>query len=399
MLLKDTLETAFHAITVNKTRSSLTMLGIIIGVASVVLMVSMGSSFQNYILTQIESVGAKTMAVMPVGLQKFGGNLDSLTFDDYEAIAKLPTVEGVAPVVIVAKPLKYGKEEQNPMILSSYPDIFDNYSFKVQTGRRIEMSDDTGGNAVAVLAAKIAEDLFGNENPLGKRVQIGEQTVTVVGILEPAGSALLSEMDSMVLLPYSVGRAMSGQKYLSYITLRTKSDQSLTKQDITMLLRERHRIDNPTNDPDKDDFQVQGTEQAQQIVGSVTMGLTIFLALVAAISLLVGGIGIMNIMLVSVTERTREIGIRMALGANQRAILTQFLLEAIMICILGGSIGLLLGIAGAWVVSRFADMLIVITLGMIGLAFLFSSAVGIFFGFYPAKKASSLKPVDALRYE
>lgn len=404
MLLKDTLDTAWHAIGVNKTRSALTMLGIIIGVASVVLMVSMGSSFQNYILTQIESVGAKTMAVMPVGLQKFGGNLDSLTFDDYEAIAKLPTVEGVAPVVIVAKPLKYGKEEQNPMILASYPDIFDNYSMKVSQGRRIELSDDTGGNAVAVLAGKIAEDLFGNENPLGKRVQIGEQTVTVVGVLEPAGSALLSEMDSMVLLPYSVGRAMSGQKHLSYITLRTKSDQSLTKQDITMLLRERHRINNPTNDPDKDDFQVQGTEQAQQIVGSVTMGLTIFLALVAAISLLVGGIGIMNIMLVSVTERTREIGLRKAVGARRHDILFQFLIEAVTLTVSGGIIGIVLGVYFGWILSLIAEKVLgqfsfVLSFGAIIAAVIMAVGTGLVFGIYPAKKASELSPMEALRYE
>ncbi len=404
MLWKDTLETAFHAISVNKTRTALTMLGIIIGVASVVLMVSMGSSFQNYILTQIESVGAKTMAVMPVGLRKFGGNLDSLTFDDYEAISKLPTVEGVAPVVIVAKPLKYGKEELTPMILSSYPAIFENYSFKVQNGRPIEQSDDTGGNAVAVLAGKIAEDLFGNENPIGKRVQIGEQTVTVVGVLEPAGSALLSEMDSMVLLPYSVGRAMSGQKYLSYITLRTKSDQSLTKQDITMLLRERHRINNPTNDPDKDDFQVQGTEQAQEIVGSVTMGLTIFLALVAAISLLVGGIGIMNIMLVSVTERTREIGLRKAVGARRHDILFQFLIEAVTLTVSGGIIGIVLGVYFGWILSLIAEKVLgqfsfVLSIGAIVAAVVMAVGTGLVFGIYPAKKASELSPMEALRYE
>lgn len=404
MLFQDTLNTALHAITVNKTRSSLTMLGIIIGVASVVLMVSMGSSFQNYILTQIEQVGAKTMAVMPMGLDKFGGNLDSLTFDDYEAIAKLPTVEGVAPVVIVARSLKYGKEEQNPMILASYPDIFDNYSFKVRTGRGIEQADDTGGNAVVVLAAKIAEDLFGNVHPIGKRVQIGEQTFTVVGILEPAGSALLSEFDRIVLMPFGVGRALTGQKYLTYITLRTKSDQSLTKQDITMLLRERHRINNPTNDPDKDDFQVQGTEQAAEIVGSVTLGLTIFLALVAAISLLVGGIGIMNIMLVSVTERTREIGLRKAVGARKHDILFQFLIEAVTLTVCGGIIGIFLGVYFGWILSLIAEKLLgqfsfVLSIGAIIAAVVMAVGTGLVFGIYPAKKASELSPMEALRYE
>jgi putative ABC transport system permease protein len=404
MLIKDTLQTAFHAISVNKTRSALTMLGIIIGVASVVLMVSMGNSFQNYILTQIEQVGAKTMAVMPKGLDKFGGNLDSMTFDDYEAIAKLPTVEGVAPVVIVPQTLKYGKEEQKPMILASYPDIFTNYSFKVQKGRPLEQSDDTGGNAVVVMAAKVAEDLFGNVDPIGKRVQIGVQTFTVIGTLEPAGSALMSQFDSLLLMPYSVGRALTGQKFLTYVTLRTKSDQSLTKQDITMLLRERHRINNPTNDEDKDDFQVQGTEQAQEIVGSVTMGLTIFLSLVAAISLLVGGIGIMNIMLVSVTERTREIGLRKAVGARRRDILFQFLIEAVSLTVSGGIIGIILGVYFGWILSLVAGKVLgefhfILSVAAIVSAVVMAVGTGLIFGMYPAKKASELSPMEALRYE
>lgn len=404
MLLKDTLQTAFHALNVNKTRSILTMLGIIIGVASVVLMVSMGASFQNYILTQIEQVGAKTMAVLPVGLQKFGKNIDNLTFDDYQAIAKLSTVESVAPVVIVAKQLKYGKEEQNPMILASYSAILENYSLKIQSGRGLEEADDTGGKSVAVLAGKIAKDLFGVVDPLGKRIQIGEQTFTVVGVMQEAGSALLSELDSLVLIPYSVGRSLSGQKYLSYITLRTNSDQTLTKEDITQLLRERHRINNPNNDPDKDDFQVQGTEQAQQIVGSVTMGLTIFLSLVAAISLLVGGIGIMNIMLVSVTERTREIGLRKAVGARRKDILLQFLVEAVALTVSGGIVGIIFGVYFGWILSKIAAIFLGQFTFLLSFVAIFSAVVmavgtGLIFGIYPAKKASELSPMEALRYE
>lgn len=404
MFTRDLLKTAYKGITINKTRTGLTMLGIIIGVASVVLMVSMGSSFQNYILAQVNSVGTKTMAVLPAGLQKFGGNLQGLTVEDYNAIKQLSTVTSVAPVIIIAKPVSYGKDQISPLVAGTYPEMIDNYSMKLATGRLLDKSDNEGAKSVVIIGGQVAEDLFGNDQPLDKQLKIGDFSFTIVGVLQKAGSALLSQLDSIVMMPFSVARAVSGQKYLSYINLQSKGDGALTKEDITLLLRQRHRLDNPTNDPDKDDFIVRGTEQAAAVLDSVTLGLTVFLSLVAAISLIVGGIGIMNIMLVSVTERTKEIGLRKAVGAKRRDILLQFLIEAVVLTVLGGLIGIVIGVAFGWLLSLVAARALgsfdfIVSISSIVFAVLMSIGTGLLFGVYPARKASMLTPMEALRYE
>ncbi len=404
MLFKDTLITAFAGITVNKSRTFLTMLGIIIGVASVVLMVSMGRSFQNYILTQIESIGTNTLDIIPTGFEKFGGNLESLTYEDYEAIADLPNVESSTPVVIIGKPVSYGKEEVSPMIMGARRAFVTNYGLEIGQGRMLDENDEEGAKSVAVIGLDTAEDLFGNSIPLGKKISIGESSFTVVGVFKSKGSALLSEFDSMVNVPYSTARSVTGQHHLSFITLRTIGDPAVAQEDITMLLRDRHDIDNPDNDPDKDDFIARSAEQVTAIVTSVTLGLTIFLSLIAAISLLVGGIGIMNIMIVSVTERTREIGLRKAVGAKKRDILLQFLLEAISLTLTGGVIGIMIGVFFGWLLCRIAAKFLgefnfALSFWAIFLAVLMAVGTGLLFGLYPAKRASELSPMEALRYE
>lgn len=404
MLLSDTISTAFRAILVNKSRTLLTMLGIIIGVASVVLMVSIGKTFQNYIVSQVESFGSNTMDIIPKGFEKFGGNLDSLTYEDYRAITLLSTTENVVPVILVSKPVSYGKEEVSPMILASYSSILSNYGLSVNIGRALDDGDEQGAKSVAVIGSKTAENLFGNVSPLGKRITIGEASFTVVGVLKSLGSFLLQDMDSMIFIPYSTGKAESGQKHLSYITLKTVGDPELAKQDIVSLLRQRHRIKNPENDPDKDDFIARSAEQVTQVIGAVTSGLTIFLALIAAISLLVGGIGIMNIMLVSVTERTKEIGLRKAVGARRKDILLQFLFEAVALTLSGGAIGLVIGIYAGWFLTNLAskflgDITFVLSLSAVFLAVVMAVGTGLIFGLYPARKAASLSPMEALRYE
>ncbi len=404
MLFKDTITTAFAGITVNKSRTFLTMLGIIIGVASVVLMVSMGRSFQNYILTQIESIGTSTLDIIPTGFEKFGGNLESLTYEDFEAISDLPNVESISPVIIVGKPVTYGKEEKSPMIAGARHAFVANYGLEIGQGRMLDENDEDGAKSVAVIGPDTAEDLFGNSNPLGKKISIGESSFTVVGVFKSKGSALLSEFDKMINVPFSTARSVTGQHYLNFITLRTIGDPAVAQEDITLLLRDRHDIENPDNDPDKDDFIARSAEQVTAIVTSVTLGLTIFLSLIAAISLLVGGIGIMNIMLVSVTERTREIGLRKAVGAKKRDILLQFLLEAISLTLTGGVIGIVIGVFFGWLLCRIAakflgEFSFALSFWSIFLAVMMATGTGLLFGLYPAKRASELSPMEALRYE
>jgi putative ABC transport system permease protein len=404
MLTSDLLTTAFKGISTNKTRSSLTMLGIIIGVASVVLMVSMGKSFQNYILTQIEAVGTNTIDVFPVGLEKQGGNTESLTLEDYESVRRLPTVESVAPVILVTRPVSYGKEEVSPMVMGTYGTIFSNYGLTLDKGRLMDQSDEDGARSVAVLSATTATDLFGDLNPIGKKVKIGEGSFTVIGTLESQGSLLMSDLDKPVYVPFSTARSLTGQKHLTYMTLKAKGDPAIAQKDITLTLRQRHRIDNPEDDETLDDFRARSAEQITSIVGSVTLGLTIFLSLVAAISLLVGGIGIMNIMLVSVTERTREIGLRKAVGARKRDILVQFLLEAVALTFTGGAVGIVIGLLTGWGLSALANAALgqfnfSVSLPSILLAVAMAVGTGLLFGIYPARRAAMLDPIEALRFE
>mgnify|MGYP000860897418 FL=1 len=404
MLTSDLLATAYKGIAVNRTRSLLTMLGIIIGVGSVVLMVSLGKSFQAYIVSQIDTIGTNTIDVFPVGLERFGGNLDALTYDDYESVSKLSSVQSVTPIIIVSKPVKYEKEEVSPMVMGAHREIFANYSLTIDRGRILDRSDEDGAKAVAVLSYQTALDLFGNLEPLGKKVTIGSSSFTVVGVLKGIGSLLLQDLDKPVYIPFSTARSLTGQKHLSFMSMKSTVDPQLAIQDIKSLLRERHGIDNEEDDPDKDDFNARSAEQVTGIVNSVTLGLTIFLALVAGISLLVGGIGIMNIMLVSVTERTREIGLRKAIGARSKDILLQFLLEAVSLTLTGGLIGIIGGVSVGWIFSLIAARFLgtfsfILSSSAILLAVGMALSVGLIFGLYPAKRAAALSPMEALRYE
>ena len=404
MRSSDLLTTALNGLTGNKTRSLLTTLGIIIGVGSVVLMVSIGTSFKSYILEQIESFGGNTIDVYPTGFEKYGQTLDSVTEDDYEAILKLNTVTSVAPVLFIEEKARYADEEVTPMVFGTTKELFGNYGFEIGRGRLLNDKDVQAAKSVVVLGYGIAEDLFDTRDPLGKRITIGSRQYTVIGVLDTVGSLLLSDLDDTVMVPYTIAKAVTGQKYLDYISLQAAADDELTRADITSVLRQRHNISNPDDDPDKDDFRVRSAAQAADVIGTVTLGITLFLGIVAGISLLVGGIGIMNIMLVAVSERTKEIGLRKAVGATRKNILSQFLIEAIVLTTLGGSIGIIGSATLTFLLARIADRY----LGEFGFAFsipavlaalVMAIGTGVAFGLYPAQKAAKLQPVEAMRKE
>ncbi|MDD5041148.1 MAG: ABC transporter permease [Candidatus Peribacteraceae bacterium] len=405
MLFRDTIRTATQGITRNISRSLLTTLGIVIGVGSVVLMVSMGSSFQTYILAQVSQFSGSTFEIHAKGLQEFGKATESISDADFDALSKLSTVTSAAPVVFVGQSVKYGKEEKKPTVFGTTKEIFPNLSVKLDHGRLLSDGDVKGASPVAVLASQTAEDLFGNQDPVDQRITIGTQKFTVVGVLASFGSALAGNLDTPVYIPITVAKAMTGKyQYVDYVSLQSKDDLTLTEIDIKSLLRQRHKITNPEDDPAKDDFIARSFAQATSVIGTVTLSITIFLGLIAAISLVVGGIGIMNIMLVSVSERTKEIGLRKAVGATRRNILLQFLLEAVTLTLLGGLIGLVGGATIGFLLARVASKFIgsfpytltplsvILSVGM-------AVATGLVFGIYPAQRAAKLSPIEAMRFE
>jgi putative ABC transport system permease protein len=404
MLIQDTFSTALRGLRGNKTRSLLTTLGVIIGVGSVVLMISVGNSFKSYVLNQIDSFGGNTIDVYPTGFEKFGQTLDSVSEQDYKAVERLSTVTSVAPVIFIEEKVIRGTEEISPMVFGTNGNIFANYGFEIERGRLLNDQDIRGAKSVVVLAHEAANDLFGSRDPLGKRVTIGSRQYTVIGILKSVGSLLLSDLDDTVFVPFSIAKSVTGQKYLDYITLQAAADDELTRADIVSVLRQRHQIKNPDDDPDKDDFRVRSAAQAAEVISTVTLGITLFLGIVAGISLLVGGIGIMNIMLVSVTERTQEIGLRKAVGAKKRDVLLQFLIEAVLLTSIGGLIGIVGSATLAYMLSQIANRF----LGEFGFTFSFQAVLlacamaigtGVVFGIYPAKKAANLSPIEAMRHE
>ncbi|MBL8500490.1 MAG: ABC transporter permease [Nitrosomonas sp.] len=398
---------ALRALRQNRLRTGLTMLGMIIGVAAVVLMLSIGQGARTKINETIAAMGSNLFLVVPGATSSGGfsfgsGSVRTLTINDAYAIAELSSVSATAPVTTGTVQLNYAAKNWSTIITGTTPNYFTVGNWKMDSGAAFTESDLRSAARVVVLGSVTAKNLFGDEEPIGKTIRITNRPFVVVGVLMAKGQSLTGrDQDDTVLIPITTSeRQITGNQFpgsIRYMLVQgtSASDMDIAEIEITQLLRQRHRITKGK----ENDFTVRNLTAIADVATDTAKVMSIVLGAIASVSLLVGGIGIMNIMLVSVTERTREIGIRMAIGANQRAILTQFLLEAMMICIMGGVIGLIVGIGSAWVVSRVADMLIVITIGMVGLAFLFSSAVGIFFGFYPAKKAASLKPVDALRYE
>ncbi|MSR67472.1 FtsX-like permease family protein [Candidatus Peribacteria bacterium] len=408
MLIQDTFRSALKGIAVNKNRSMLTMLGIIIGVGSVVLMSSVGQSMQGVILGQISSLGPKSMVIFP-GQDNGGPNgvstgFDSFTFEDLRELEQLKTITNIAPVIFITGTVSYGREEGAPQVFGVRPNFFQNQSIAPRSGRLLDSEDNDGAKAVAVLAPDVVEKYFGSIEPLGKRIKIGDRHYTVIGTTNALGSQFFQNADNRIYVPFNVARDVTGQKYLNYATMQSTEGFDLAFDDVKTLMRRRHGIDNPKDDPKKDDFIVRSSAQAGEILGSVSLGLTLFITTIAAISLLVGGIGIMNIMLVSVTERTGEIGLRKALGAKRRDILLQFLTESVLLTMIGGAIGVIGGIFIAFLIAGIAKYFLTtyffaVSIRSIIAAFVMAAFTGVAFGISPARHAAGLHPIEALRYE
>ncbi|BBB92187.1 MAG TPA: ABC transporter permease [Methylomusa anaerophila] len=396
---------AFEGLKANKLRALLTMLGIIIGVGAVIAMVSIGLGVQQKVQSSIASLGSNLLIVMPGanspsgGVRLAAGSNITLTRKDAEAIGEISGVNYVAPAVSQSFQIIYGNQNWVASVSGTTAEYLSIRNFSVASGTFFSDSDDNARSRVAVLGQTVVTNLFGDVSPLGQTIRIGQAPFRVIGVLESKGqSANGQDQDDIVLVPLSTAQdRLMGITHVNNISIQAASAEVIDKvqSDVTTLLRTRHRLAANV----EDDFSVRNLTALMATVQETTGTLTMFLGAIAAISLVVGGIGIMNIMLVSVTERTREIGIRKALGATFSNILLQFLIEAIVISVTGGLVGILAGVASARVISLVAGLNTVVSSLAIFAAFSVTIMIGVFFGIYPARKAALLDPIDALRYE
>lgn len=411
MLLKHRIKTAAVGLSTNKSRSLLTILGIVIGITSIIIVMSVGQGAENLILGEIDGIGSRTISIDP-GKRASGPSdfaelyTDSLRQRDVDALKKATNVQNldlITPQVIQPAALVYENETERASVMGvseSMPEIF---SMFTDQGQFFTEADVNQRARVVVLGAELKENLFGLSDAIGQNVRIKDQSFRVIGVLEKKGQAIIS-LDKMAVVPYTTAQQyISGTDYFNSIALRVDSELNLDRAvaDITATMRESHNIE----DPDDDDFNITTQADAAETVGTITLVLTVLLGSVAGISLVVGGIGIMNIMLVSVSERTREIGLRKALGATNKDILTQFLYEAVMLTALGGLIGIILGTSISYLASLALSAYVAegwtftfpISAALLGLGV--SGAIGLMFGIYPAKRAAQKSPMEALRYE
>jgi putative ABC transport system permease protein len=403
MDLIESLKMASNTLLANKLRSSLTMLGIVIGNASVIGMVGLGQGAQKLAAEQFESLGPNVLFVVPGSEDERRTSFDlpkTLVWEDAEAIAEqVPTVKEVAPQINLNQLITYGNRNTNKLVIGTTPEFLTVRSFDVAQGRFINQIDVKRNNSVAVLGPEIAERLFGRNNPIGKRIRVKNISLEVIGVMEAKGAFLGENQDDTVYVPLTtmanriVGEASLYGTQVSFISVSAKDQDSIraAQFQIENLLRLRHKI------TDKDDFGVRTQKDVLTIVGTITGALTFLLGAIAAISLLVGGIGVMNIMLVSVTERTSEIGLRKALGAQESDILIQFLIEATILSATGGVVGTAIGVGAILTVGALSPLSPVISPVAIILAVSVSSGIGLFFGVFPARRAAKLDPIVALR--
>ena len=403
-MYKESFLMAWASLIANKMRSSLTMLGIIIGVAAVIALVSIGNGVKQQVSDSISSLGSNLLMVMPgaprtPGVRPTASSQRSLKEGDYKAIAKLDGVAAASPFTSNSYVAIYQSNNWTTTVSGVSPSLQTINNLTMKDGRFITEKNVQNRERVAVVGSTIVKNLFGNEDPVGKDIRVKNIPFKIIGVLESKGNSSMGEdQDDVVYIPYTTAmERVQGVDYLRMVYVSANDDNGINRlqADIENLLRVRHNI----KDSNLDDFNIRNMQSIMETMQQTTSTLTLFLGAVAAISLVVGGIGIMNIMLVSVTERTREIGIRKALGATYNVIVTQFLIEAVVISLMGGIIGIIFGIGASQLISKFSGMSTVLSIPTIFLSFGFSIAIGLVFGVYPARKAARLNPIDALHYE
>jgi putative ABC transport system permease protein len=406
--IPSTIQISFRALRVNKMRSALTMLGIVIGVAAVIAMVAVGAGASRKISDFISSIGGNILIVLPGsssagGVRMGSGTQSTLTMADAEAMEReCSAVSDVAPVLNGAAQVVYGNQNWSTGVTGTTPGMLTGRDWNISSGKAFTQQDIKSATKVSLLGQTVVDNLFGGMDPIGQVIRIKKVPFTVIGVLEAKGqSPTGQDQDDTIFIPITTaqrkvfGTTIPGMVRMIYVKAKSKDDLALAERQINELLKQRHHI----GQKQETDFTVRNLTQILQASEQSAKMMTMLLGAIASVSLLVGGIGIMNIMLVSVTERTREIGIRMAVGARTWDIRLQFIVEALTLSLIGGVAGIAIGTAGSQVLSGLAGWPTIVSPVSIVLAFGFSGLVGIFFGFYPAYKASLLNPIDALRYE
>ncbi|MBS5178438.1 ABC transporter permease [Veillonella sp.] len=403
-MYKESFLMAWASLIANKLRSLLTMLGIIIGVAAVIALVSIGNGVKQDIEDSISSLGSNLLVVLPgaprtPGARSSQGSMKSLKISDYEAIAKLEGIKAASPMTNGSYVVIYQNKNWTTSVAGVNSNFQDVNNWTMTSGRFFSDKNVQNRERVAVVGQTVVKNLFTDEDPVGKEIRVKNIPFRVIGVLKSKGNGTMgNDQDDTVLIPYTTSmERVEGIDYLRRVYVVAKDDGGIDRlqADIENLLRVRHNI----KDTNLDDFNIQNMKSIMETVAQTTGTFTLFLGAVAAISLVVGGIGIMNIMLVSVTERTREIGVRKALGATYSVIVTQFLIEAVVISLMGGFIGIAFGIGASKVIGMVSGMSTIVSVPTIIMSFAFSMAIGLIFGIYPARKAAKLNPIDALHYE
>ncbi len=412
MKINYSFKNALTGLKTNKTRSFLTIFGIVIGITAIILVMSLGKGAQNFILSQVQGLGSKTIAIIPGrepkgpsdSAQIFSDSLKEKDLIELKKRQNVPNLSKIMPVVFGGETSIYENETYRLTIFGGTELMSEMFDLIPESGQFFNDDDVRSRTEVVVIGSKVKEELFGSRDATGEKIRIKNRSFRVVGVLPKKGQVSFFNFDEIAILPYTTAQEyIFGIKFFHRLIVEADSDKNINQvaEDVTITLRNSHNID----DPEKDDFFVQTQADLADRLGSITTALTFFLVAMASISLFVGGVGIMNIMLVSVTERTKEIGLRKSIGATNKDILTQFLIEAVVLTVIGGAVGIILGVGLAFIIgealTRFASISWPFTFPWLGaiLGIVVSASIGLVFGIYPARHASQKSPMEALRYE